>query len=470
MSASQSERGASRGDSSASEPTLLHVLTLSGQWDGGGPLAVNCELSIALSELGCRVTARVGNPCPAHPTVEIQCLDTIPGIGDSRAQLLRADGLPGAVDVIIGHGRFSGGVASYLRDHFYPQAHVVHFVHVTADEMDRLRGDPLQSNQHTATERALVQRADLVVGVGPLLTEEAARLARMCEPPPAVAEMTPGVVLASPPRYTDHQRRPNLLVFCRTDDPLKGADIAAAAVGELQARGVALRLTLLGSMSDDVVAQERHLSDIANLPVRVRPYTFDHSAIEAEIRGADLVIHPAVHEDFGLAPLEAAGYGVPILVGGHTGVGMFLDDPRRVPAEFGRPSVVHLPAGRDRNVSGVWAARIETVLRDLPLARERALGLRNYLGDHCTWQRAAGELIEAIRALPQRSSSAASDLSLTEPASHQRQDGPAEAAAGRRAMDAAYPVAAKGSKTVSGATGTSLPPEPPHTSKPRQRR
>lgn len=123
MSRSYPERSVPAG-SPESGPEQPHVLTLADQWHGGGPLAVNRELSIALAELGCRVTARTGSPVQGRPAVEIpglgiQSLDPIPGLNGRRSQLLRADGLPDDVDVIVGHGRFSGGAASYLRDHFY---------------------------------------------------------------------------------------------------------------------------------------------------------------------------------------------------------------------------------------------------------------------------------------------------------------------------------------------------------------
>jgi glycosyltransferase involved in cell wall biosynthesis len=381
----------------------LRILTLAGQWHLGGPFAVNRELSIALAELGHHVTARLGTPTPPHPLVDIQGLDPIPGISDSRAHLLRSDGLPPDIDVILGHGRFSGGAATYLRDNFYPQAHVLHFVHVTPDEMDRLRGDPIQSNQHTETELRLVRRADLVLGLGPLLTDTAALLARMCNPQPRVAEVLPGVVLGPPPGYSTYQRRLNLLMFGRTDDELKGADIAAAAVGRLHEQGFPVRLTMLGALHGSVVEQERALSDIARMPIRVRPYTADHSLIEAEIRAADLAIHPAIHEDFGLAPLEVAGYGVPILVGGHTGVGMFLADPQRVPSELGGSSVLHVPHGRGQHVVDRWVDGITSALEDLPAARGRARKLRDHLGEHYTWQHAAAALVDQVRELPPRS-------------------------------------------------------------------
>src|SRR6266540_3672322 len=114
------------------------------------------------------------------------------GVAHKRAAL-RTDGLPEDVDILVGHGRFSGAAALYLRDQRYPNARVVHVVHAFTDEDDRWRGDPEQATRHARTERTLISRADLVVAVGPLLADDAARMAQMSERPPPVHEMIPGV-------------------------------------------------------------------------------------------------------------------------------------------------------------------------------------------------------------------------------------------------------------------------------------
>jgi glycosyltransferase involved in cell wall biosynthesis len=371
----------------------LRVLSLADKWYGGGPFAVNREVSQSLARLGHHVTTRVTTPTPAHDLVDIQVLPPVPGISDQRAQLLRADNLPRDIDLIIGHGRFSGGAAAYLRDNFYPNAKVVHFMHVTADEMDRGRGNPMQSNEHTNTERQIVERADLVVGVGPLLTEEGRRLARMCEKPPPVVEMTPGMVSETPAQRDPNQRLMNLLVFTRTDDHLKGADIAARTAGELRQRGLPVQLTMLGAMASEVPEQEKALSDIAGFPVRVRSYTSDLSMMAAEIRGADLVMHTARHEDFGLAPLEVAGYGVPVIVGNHTGVGMYLDDANQVPPELGQPAVVNTKDLPHDQFYLAFADKAEEKLRNPEAAWQAAGDRRTFLAENRTWDHSAGQLV-----------------------------------------------------------------------------
>ncbi|MFI9724541.1 glycosyltransferase family 4 protein [Streptomyces sp. NPDC052396] len=389
----------------------MRVLTLSTAWAGhSGGVTVNRELSLALADLGHDVTARVSVPSPSHPRVNVQGLEPVLGITDERGQLLRADGLPRNIDVIVGHGRFTGGAASYLRDQFYPQAKVVHIVHALTDELDRLRDDPMQATEHANTERLLIGKADVAMGLGPLLTDDAARLARMSPTPPVVAEMPPGVILGEPPSPSPAQGRLNLLLFGRADDPLKGARLAAEAAGQLHSQGMNLQLTVLGAQPSQLRVQERALSDVAGFPVKVKPFTPDRALIEAEIRGADLVLMPSKHEGFGLVATEAAGFGVPVSVASNTGVGMFFGDARRVPEHLGQPSVVQSPLqADDKQLAQLWAGHIKSRLDPDALAqtRARALELQELLGKNYTWQHSAEAMLDSIAQVPSASRAAA---------------------------------------------------------------
>ncbi|PNG21889.1 glycosyltransferase family 4 protein [Streptomyces cahuitamycinicus] len=392
----------------------MRMLTLSTAWAGhSGGVTVNRELSIALAEMGHDVTARVSVPSPPHPRVRVQGLEPVLGVPDERGQLLRADGLPRNVDVIVGHGRFTGGAASYLRDQFYPQAKVVHIVHALTDELDRLRDDPMQATEHANTERLLIGKADVAMGLGPLLTDDAARLARMAPTPTLVAEMPPGVVLGDPPALAPFQTRLNLLLFGRADDPLKGASLAAQAAGRLHAEGIDLQMTVLGAQPAQIRAQERALSDLAQFPVKVKPFTPDRALIEAEIRGADLVLMPSRHEGFGLVATEAAGFGVAVAVASNTGAGMFFSDARRVPEHLGRTCVVQAPPhADDQQLVSLWAQHIKDRLSPdaLTQTRARARELRDFLGQNYTWKHSAQAMDASIAQLaagPARTISAA---------------------------------------------------------------
>lgn len=414
------------------------VLTLATGWSGHGGHTFNRRLSLAMAEVGYEVSARVVGQVQAaesHPRLRVHGLDPVPGI-DERGQLLRTDGLPRNIDVIVGHGRWTGGAAGYLRDKFYPQAKVVHVVHALADELDRWRGDPQQSTRHATTERQLIERASLVVGVGPLLYDDAARMARMSERPPAVHEMIPGVDLGIPPVWRESQHRINLLLFGRVDDPLKGVDTAAAAVRLLSESGHNVQLTTLGADPRTLREQEKRISEQAGFQVKVKPFTSDRGEIQAELRGADIVLMPSRAEGFGLVATEAAGMGVPVLVASGSGAGLFFNDPRRVPEQLGKPSVVPM-IGTEPDLPQRWARSIEGFLQDLPAARSRAADLRTHLGQNYTWEHAAKNLGEALERVPRQPVVArqqSRDLSRTIGTSAQKTAQPAErgAAALRR--------------------------------------
>lgn len=372
-------------------------LTLATAWEGhSGGVTVNRDLSIALAELGHDVHARVSRPSPEHPSVKVHGLEPVPGITDERGQLLRADRLPRNVDVIIGHGRFTGGAASYLKEKFYPNATVVHITHALTDELDRLRGDPAQATQHAETERLLISKADLAVGVGPLLTDEAARLARMCENPPPVQEMIPGVPIGRASEPHPLQQRKNLLLFGRASDPLKGVDTAAELLAHLRGRGIDAQLTVLGAGAEGLHEMGEQLRKKYGNLVKLKPFTSDRSVIEAEMRGADLMVMASKHDGFGLTATEAAGYGVPVLVPSNIGAGMFFNDANRIPPELGRPSVVQVPAGSETAPVSLWADQAESMIRDMPATRERALQLQEHLGRNFTWRHAAQELDHGV--------------------------------------------------------------------------
>ena len=384
------------------ERRRTRVLTLDAGWSGHGGHTFNRLLSQSLAAFGYDVTARVAEPVNAqpHPNLTVLGMEPLPGI-DRRGQLLRTDGLPEDVDILVGHGRFSGAAALYLRDQRYPNARVVHVVHALTDELDRWRGDPEQATRHARTERTLISRADLVVAVGPLLADDAARMAQMSERPPPVHEMIPGVVIHAPPAWRDHQQRTSLLLLGRVDDPLKGADIAVDATRVLTDRGHSVQLTLVGADSGILGEREQKLHRRAGALVKVKPFTHDQAELAAEVRGADVVVMPSRNEGFGLVATETIGYGVPVLVSGNSGAGILLADPDRVPAELGGPLVVPM-IGTESDLAERWADHLERVLNDLPAARGRALALRDHFGAHYTWAQATEALSARLDQLPPR--------------------------------------------------------------------
>ena len=379
---------------------FVHILTLHTEWSGHNGISVfNQQLSQAFASIGRQVTARVAEPGASDGKVRVQALDPLPGI-DSIGQLLRTDDLPGEVGLLIGHSRFSGAAATYLRDRVYPSAKAALFIHTSPEEGHRLRGLRERADMLAEIDVAIAADADIVFTLGPMLTMRTRRLASSFGVPgDRIREIVPGVsdgAVAGDMSYGDEFR---ILVLGRLDDPIKAAGLAADVVGVLRQNGMRAQLVLRGAGEESVGELERTLSKRARSPVWVRPFTTDRAVVERELRAADVLLVTSQHEGFGLVAFEAAGHAVPILVSReNSGVGMFLSDPRRVPVALGLPGTVSDSYVHEERVR-LWADAVTRTLTDLAEARGRARKLREYLLARHSWQRCAETLLDELAQL-----------------------------------------------------------------------
>jgi glycosyltransferase involved in cell wall biosynthesis len=376
-----------------------------------GGHTVTRELSIGLAEVGhdVRVWLPEQMPDPQIPNLRIH-YPTDPGerpdpaqsandqLETQRRMLLTPDGLPDGIDLVIGHARFTGDLALDIRDRFCPDAKAVYVMHMSPEEGSRARhGDGVHADRKALEDVERMKRADLVVGVGPLITEESRRLLRRNRSAVPVHEMIPGIVAQDPPLYYEPQRRFEILLTGRMDDKLKGGPEAAAMITELRRRGIPAHLVVRGVPPQDLAADQLRMNKETGNAVRLRPFTNDPEELRRDLNGADVFIMPSHHEGFGLVATEAAGAGVPILVNEqNTGVGMFLADADRVPPELGKGSTV---MASPHDVTG-WADRIQATLENLPDERARALELRKLLTTKFTWRASGEELAAAVNQLP----------------------------------------------------------------------
>ncbi|MEU8374173.1 glycosyltransferase [Micromonospora sp. NPDC048894] len=424
----------------------LRVMTTCTEWHSklGGVPTANRELTEAFAAAGAQVHARVSAVDPDQPElVRERVADNLEvtgvrpvwgvldakGLPDTRALLMLFENLPPEVDVVVGHSRFSGGVARLLVEQLYPGARYVHVLHTAPEVLDGLRGNPGEGLGHAETERRLMAGADLVTGLGPLLGQEAARLAgEGTAHPPRTHE-----IVSDMPRLPGEPAvRPadkvgfDLVVQGRATDPIKGIDFAAKLIRHLRAEGVDVRLTVRGAPPADVAAQTERLAHLAGTEIRVLPFVKPGSPeLMTDLYTADLVLMPSIHEGFGLVASEAARAGVPVLVGEGTGAGLFFGDPRYVPAALGeaatvrdgvtvaawrsglaaitRPDGTVDPADQralldrvaDERVP-VWAEHVQRLLGELSTQRDRALDLRRYLDVRYPPGNAARELLEVL--------------------------------------------------------------------------
>ena len=388
----------------------LRVLAYITEWDPykGGVPAVNRNLCLGLAEAGHDVFVRVGHEVPrGHVDGGVHLIgpsEYVPGL-DSRYQLqYRGEELPQAVDLVIGHSRFSGPAALQIHDERFPEARFVHVVHMVTDALARVQEKPVAEGlRNQAIERDLVAQSDLAVGVGPVLRAEVERLAAMTGSTPAIHELIPGVPFEQPVPPPRGEHRSTILLFGRVDDSQKGTAAAALMVRDLPPD---VTLIVRGAPPETVAEAQEELSQIAGRFVEVRPRTIDRAELLVDMRQADVVIMPSRAEGFGLVGLEAAGAGVPILVPSSSGVGRFIGDSGLFPTELARQALVEQGFEEPVPVER-WVARLREVLSDPEAARHRALDLRLALQEqNRTWRGAAESLVAAVRAAVDRPSPA----------------------------------------------------------------
>ncbi|HWO62077.1 MAG TPA: hypothetical protein VNO31_18830, partial [Umezawaea sp.] len=150
----------------------------------GGVAVFNRSLAEALADAGQNVVVRIGeDPAPyadlQRPNLRIIGPGDIPEGAKPRTLLGAKDDpehMPTKVDFVIGHTRFSGPDARATRDAKYPDAKLIHFVHMVPEALGRVKAeDPGAAHElaegirNHEVERDLVAGADLAVGVGPAI-------------------------------------------------------------------------------------------------------------------------------------------------------------------------------------------------------------------------------------------------------------------------------------------------------------
>ncbi len=182
------------------------------------------------------------------------------------------------------------------------------------------------------------------------------------------------------------------LLFVGRIQPLKGLDLAVAALAELATPGA--RLVVVGGVSGaggaaELARVEALATDlgVADRITWVEPQP--HHLLSSYYRAADVVVVPSRSESFGLVALEAAACGIPVVasaVGGLSRLVVDGDTGLLVP----------------RRSSGAFASAIDQVLSDPELAAH--MGARAAeRAQLYTWSAAAGRLRRCYADLAERS-------------------------------------------------------------------
>ncbi|KAL9978787.1 hypothetical protein ACROYT_G016347 [Oculina patagonica] len=296
------------------------------------------------------------------------------------------------IDIVIGHGVVLGRPAQIIRE--YRQCKWIQFVHTDPEELGMFKGysEPIaKGEQKHKKEVELCMLADSVVAVGPKLGEAYRSYLRK-KKDQKVFVLTPGIFneFSSVEQATQDGDRCRVLAFGRGDAEdfeLKGFDIAAKAVGKLENAN----LIFVGAANkrQDEVADNLKQCDIPPSRLRVRTFLESREELKDLFCEVDLAIMPSRTEGFGLAALEALSAGLPILVGGNSGLGEALGD-----VAFGPDRVIH------SEDPGVWAERIKKVWKKARETRlEESDTLRTKYAKKYSWEKQCNDLVEIAKSI-----------------------------------------------------------------------
>jgi tetratricopeptide (TPR) repeat protein len=387
-------------------------LVMATEWSPGhgGLSSFNQELCVALaragSEVECVVQQASDKEIEEALASGVRLLSAPVEVGDTpEARLYRRPGVVTEPDVVIGHGRKTGPVALVQCRDYFPTSLRVHVVHTAPDHIEwfkeRQSGDESAAvaEERTRLEVELAAGADLVVGVGPLLTDwvtTRVRFGRRADVP--IHRLDPGLAALSPSPGPPPEAT-CLLLGRAEDEVLKGIDIAASAISRIPA-AVRPGLVVRGALPGKADSLRVHLTAAIGSGVRVdvRRYSSDRRRVGEDLRESSLVLMPSRSEGFGLVGLEAISAAVPVLVSGESGLGRLLRE--MVPALASHFVVDVL--GDVNTDAATWAREIEIALRDRHAAFARAQQLRNHLQAVLTWERAVEGLMDALTPLLQR--------------------------------------------------------------------
>ena len=294
------------------------------------------------------------------------------------------------IDVIVGHGVKLGKQAQIIKER--KNCKWIQVVHTDPEELGMFKNYSnhiSKGEKKHKTELELCEMADLVVGVGPKLSEAFRSYLRGCKKDKSVMDLTPGLFeeFDSVIQDIEERKQRSVLVFGRGDAEdfeLKGFDIAGKAVAALQDT----RLVFVGAPDGkhEEIAKRLTECGVPASRLRVRGFIEDRESLKRLFQEVDLVVMPSRTEGFGLAGLEALSAGLPVLVTQNSGFGEALCS---VP--FGSSSVVSSEYPTD------WTAAITKIwTKDRKSRLEEAKILRDSYDKQYNWAKQINDLLHKM--------------------------------------------------------------------------
>ncbi|XP_044166711.1 uncharacterized protein LOC114953220 [Acropora millepora] len=380
----------------------LNVTLLSFEWGStkGGVSTFNRELAIQLAKNdNVEVTMYLpqyneeDKTAAAKFKVRLRKAEERPGYCDPTDWLALVP-KDHCMDVVIGHGIHLGRQVPMIKE-FRPNCKWIQVVHTDPEELAMFKDyvDPtVKGEKKHQAEVELCTLADLVVAVGPKLTNAFKRYLYSSGKKQGVINLTPGIFTEFAHIDQDPEEREtfHVLVFGRGDREdfrVKGYDIAARAVAKLKDRECSFKLKFVGAPNGEEkkVTKRFRKRGISRRQLIVRSAR-KRKQLAKEFCQADLVIMPSRTEGFGLAALEALSAGLPVLVSGNSGIAEALKE-----LSFGSQCVVNSKKPKE------WAEKIRAVRsKKRKLRLKEAIDLRQSFAKTYQWEEQCSKLVQKM--------------------------------------------------------------------------
>ena len=294
------------------------------------------------------------------------------------------------IDIVVGHGIKLGHQAQVIKK--FTKCQWVQMVHTDPEELGMFKtyDKPISKGEEKRkTEVKLCEMADLVVGVGPKLSEAFRSYLHGFQEVKCVHDFTPGVFdeFVRVEQSPDERQHCSVLVFGRGDDEdfeLKGIDIAGKAIAKLPDT----RLVFAGAPDGNHQEIAKKLSEcgVPKRCLRVRGFVQSREELKRLFQEVDLVLMPSRTEGFGLTGLEALSAGLPVLVSKNSGFGEAL-----YKVSFGSSFVI------DSEEPDKWAAAIKEVWNKGRQGRlAEAEKLRAFYREKYNWAKQSRDLLDKM--------------------------------------------------------------------------
>ena len=269
-------------------------------------------------------------------------------------------------------------------------------VHTDPEDVSKFKDDnnPLSKGEKKHhVEVDLCELADLVIPVGPRLTEYFSSYLRGCKNEKDLFLFTPGLFEREFGNLEQAARDSadfKVLIFGRgskKDFEVKGYDIAAKVFTDPRLRKKRYQLIFVGApegKQDEV--RERLLNfGIDKGQLIVREFIQCRNKIKKLLCEVDLAIMPSKSEGFGLVALEALSAGLPILVGSESGFAKALED-----VLHGSACIV------SSDDPAEWAKKIEAVRVRHGMRLKEIKALKASYGEMYSWKKQCEALVERM--------------------------------------------------------------------------